>query len=138
MLTFVCPLPPNFFPLCFKVTHLKQITSWRKTVKLNNNVQFLLPLTWFVLYLLCYLTQSFPYYHTCLNLHGYAHVYIHIDFPYQLSRAQEHSLPSIILTLINYHFIIKKIYKVNVFLINLHYIFEGIKFDFHCISFREI
>lgn len=137
MLTFVCPLPPNFFPLCFKVTHLKQITSWRKTVKLNNNVQFLLPLTWFVLSLLCYLTQSFPYYHTCLNLHGYTHVYIHrfsisIVKSTRAFSAQYNSYPDQ-LSFYNNFF-----NKVNVFLINLHYIFEGIKFDFHCISFREI
>lgn len=137
MLTFVCPLPPNFFPLCFKVTHLKQITSWRKTVKLNNDVQFLLPLTWFVLSLLCYLTQSFPYYHTCLNLHGYTHVYIHrfsisIVKSTRAFSAQYNSYPDQ-LSFYNNFF-----NKVNVFLINLHYIFEGIKFDFHCISFREI
>lgn len=137
MLTFVCPLPPNFFPLCFKVTHLKQITSWRKTVKLNNDVQFLLPLTWFVLSQLWYLTQSFPYYHTCLNLHGYTLVYIH-RFPISIVKstrafsAQYNSYPDQ-LSFYNNFF-----NKVNVFLINLHYIFEGIKFDFHCISFREI
>lgn len=137
MLTFVCPLPPNFFPLCFKVTHLKQITSWRNTVKLNNDVQFLLPLTWFVLSLLCYLTQSFPYHHTCLNLHGYTHVYIH-RFPISIVKstrsfsAQYNSYPDQ-LSFYNNFF-----NKVNVFLINLHYIFEGIKFDFHCYSFREI
>lgn len=137
MLTFVCPLPPNFFPLCFKVTHLKQITSWRKTVKLNNDVQFLLPLTWFVSSLLCYLTQSFPYYHTCLNLHGYTHVYIHrfsisIVKSTRAFSAQYNSCPDQ-LSFYNNFF-----NKVNVFLINLHYIFEGIKFDFHCISFKEI
>lgn len=134
MLTFVCPLPPNFFPLC---THLKQITSWRKTVKLNNDVQFLLPLTWFVLSQLWYLTQSFPYYHTCLNLHGYTHVYIHrfsisIVKSTRAFSAQYNSYPDQ-LSFYNNFF-----NKVNVFLINLHYIFEGIKFDFHCISFREI
>lgn len=137
MLTFVCPLPPNFFPLCFKVTHLKQITSWRKTVKLNNDVQFLLPLTWFVLSQLWYLTQSFPYYHTCLNLHGYTHVYIHrfsisIVKSTRAFSAQYNSYPDQ-LSFYNNFF-----NKVNVFLINLHYIFEGIKFYFHCISFREI